>query len=601
MSLKRGWRGIPSRLFVISLLLLLPAAIASSFPDDSKAVSVIEGGDQCAWFQGAGQYTRGQVTTGRPFDFQTMLKLGHMLYIGERDSVYAVDLRLSMSTEIPFEKRLFWGVSDKKVATCMRQGRKKDDCFNFIKILLKMRDDALFVCGTNAHNPVCRMYKLPSLEFTGEEVSGTAKCPYDARHTAAAVYAGGKLYSATVTDFLAVDTVIYRSMGDSYPLRTVRLDSKWLKEPVFIDALEYGEFVYFFFREIAAEFGNLGKLMVSRVARVCKNDAGGSQRVLERHWTSFVKTRLNCSVPGKLGEPHFYFNELQAMSGVVRISDRDMVVGVFTTPPNSIFGSAVCAFHMEEIDRALDGRLQEQRTPDSYWTLVPEDSIPQPRPGTCARRSSAQQYQSSVNFPDPALAFIKTHTQAASAVPSTSHRPWLVHSSSRDRLLKISIDPVAGPWGNRSVLYLGSEHGLLLKVLVRPGLPGLVLEEIHMYNPHICGESGSRDVRGLQIDASRHTIYVAFAHCLLRLPLSRCERHGYCQSSCLASRDPYCGWKGGACVQLSTQSRFPFKQAIDEASLLPLEAGCVESYMSHDALSQRSFESSLVVMVEAFL
>uniref|UniRef100_A0A8C4R012 Semaphorin 6A n=1 Tax=Eptatretus burgeri TaxID=7764 RepID=A0A8C4R012_EPTBU len=463
---------------------------------------------------------------------------------------YAVDLRLSMSTEIPFEKVSIMTL---------------DDCFNFIKILLKMRDDALFVCGTNAHNPVCRMYKLPSLEFTGEEVSGTAKCPYDARHTAAAVYAGGKLYSATVTDFLAVDTVIYQSMGDSYPLRTVRLDSKWLKEPVFIDALEYGEFVYFFFREIAAEFGNLGKLMVSRVARVCKNDAGGSQRVLERHWTSFVKTRLNCSVPGKLGEPHFYFNELQAVSGVVRISDRDMVVAVFTTPPNSIFGSAVCAFHMEEIDRALDGRLQEQRTPDSYWTLVPEDNIPQPRPGTCARRGSAQQYQSSVNFPDPALAFIKTHTQAASAVPSTSHRPWLVHSSSRyfsDRLLKISIDPVAGPWGNRSVLYLGSEHGLLLKVLVRPGLPGLVLEEIHVYNPHICGESGSRDVRGLQIDASRHTIYVAFAHCLLRLPLSRCERHGYCQSSCLASRDPYCGWKGGACVQLSTQSRYHLQQEL---------------------------------------
>lgn len=39
----------------------------------------------------------------------------------------------------------------------------------------------------------------------------------------------GKLYSATVTDFLAIDAVIYRSLGDSPTLRTVKHDSKWLK------------------------------------------------------------------------------------------------------------------------------------------------------------------------------------------------------------------------------------------------------------------------------------------------------------------------------------------------------------------------------------
>lgn len=39
----------------------------------------------------------------------------------------------------------------------------------------------------------------------------------------------GRLYSATVTDFLAIDSVIYRSLGDSPTLRTVKHDSKWLK------------------------------------------------------------------------------------------------------------------------------------------------------------------------------------------------------------------------------------------------------------------------------------------------------------------------------------------------------------------------------------
>jgi len=41
---------------------------------------------------------------------------------------------------------------------------------------------------------------------------------------------GGDFYSATMTDFLASDAVIYRSLGESRPvLRTVKYDSKWLR------------------------------------------------------------------------------------------------------------------------------------------------------------------------------------------------------------------------------------------------------------------------------------------------------------------------------------------------------------------------------------
>lgn len=43
------------------------------------------------------------------------------------------------------------------------------------------------------------------------------------------VLSDGKLYSATVADFLASDAVIYRSMGDGSALRTIKYDSKWLK------------------------------------------------------------------------------------------------------------------------------------------------------------------------------------------------------------------------------------------------------------------------------------------------------------------------------------------------------------------------------------
>lgn len=47
--------------------------------------------------------------------------------------------------------------------------------------------------------------------------------------------------------------------------------------------------------------------MYSRVARVCKNDKGGPHRWSNR-WTSFLKSRLNCSLPGDFP---FYFDEIR--------------------------------------------------------------------------------------------------------------------------------------------------------------------------------------------------------------------------------------------------------------------------------------------------
>lgn len=67
------------------------------------------------------------------------------------------------------------------------------------------------------------------------------------------------------------------------------------------------------------------------MARVCKNDMGGSQRVLEKQWTSFLKARLNCSVPG---DSHFYFNVIQAVTDILELDGRPVVLAVFSTPAN---------------------------------------------------------------------------------------------------------------------------------------------------------------------------------------------------------------------------------------------------------------------------
>ncbi|MED6242411.1 Semaphorin-6B [Ataeniobius toweri] len=206
----------------------------------------------------------------------------------------------------------------------------QDECRNFIKVLLS-RQGGLFLCGTNAFNPLCANYTGDTLEMIGDPVNGMARCPYDPKHANVALFAEGNLFTATVTDFLAIDAVIYRSLGDSPALRTIKHDSKWFREPYFVSAVEWGPHIYFFFREIAMEFNYLEKVVVSRVARVCNRDQGGSQRVLEKQWTSFLKARLNCSIPG---DSHFYFNLLHSTSPIIRMHGRDIILGVFSTPAN---------------------------------------------------------------------------------------------------------------------------------------------------------------------------------------------------------------------------------------------------------------------------
>lgn len=535
------------------LLLMISQLRAVSFPEDDEPLNTVD-------YHYSRQYP---VFRGRPsgnesqhrLDFQLMLKIRDTLYIAGRDQVYTVNLNEIPKTEVIPSKKLTWRSKQQDRENCAMKGKHKDECHNFIKVFVPRNDEMVFVCGTNAFNPICRFYRLNTLEYDGEDISGLARCPFDAKQTNVALFADGKLYSATVADFLASDAVIYRSMGDGSALRTIKYDSKWIKEPHFLHAIEYGNYVYFFFREIAVEHNNLGKAVYSRVARICKNDMGGSQRVLEKHWTSFLKARLNCSVPG---DSFFYFDVLQSITNIMQINGIPTVVGVFTTQLNSIPGSAVCAFSMDDIEKVFKGRFKEQKTPDSVWTAVPEDKVPTPRPGCCAKHGLAEDYETSIGFPDETLLFIKSHPLMDSAVPPIAEEPWFTKTRIRYRLTAVAVDHSAGPHQNYTVIFVGSEAGVVLKILAKTSSFSLndsvLLEEIEAYNHAKCNPENEEDrkVISLQLDKDHHTLYVAFSSCVIRMPLSRCERYGSCKKSCIASRDPYCGWLSqGTCGRVT--------------------------------------------------
>ncbi|KAM9831842.1 semaphorin-6B [Neosynchiropus ocellatus] len=508
-----------------------------------------------------------------PLHIQRVLQVNRTLYIGARDDLFRVELDIVAGDEMFYSKKRTWESNKNDIRICRMKGKHADECRNFMKVLLS-RQGGLFVCGTNAFNPLCANYTGDTLEMVGDPVSGMARCPYDPKHANVALFAERNLFTATVTDFLAIDAVIYRSLGDSPALRTVKHDSKWFREPYFVSAVEWGPHIYFFFREIAMEFNYLEKVVVSRVARVCKRDLGGSQRVLEKQWTSFLKARLNCSVPG---DSHFYFNLLHSTSPIIRMHGRDVILGVFSTPANSIPGSAVCAFDMEQLAAVFDGRFKEQKSPESIWTPVPDEVIPKPRPGGCAVQGS--KFNSSNSFPDEMLNFVKTHPLMDEAVPSIGQRPWIVKTMVRYQLNKIVVDTEAGPHRNRTVLFLGSSRGTILKFLIMPSQDNSIsnsnvfLEELEGFNPERCAEDSpqARQLLSLSLDRASHMLLLVFPSCVVRVPVARCQLYSRCMRNCIASRDPYCGWtRGSTCSFLRPGTRLPFEQDVEQGNVAHL-------------------------------
>ncbi|XP_008835198.1 semaphorin-6B [Nannospalax galili] len=595
------------------LLLLLLGGSYGLFPEEPPPLSVAPSDYLSHYpvFVGSGPGRLAPVEGAEGLNIQRVLRVNRTLFIGGRDNLYRVELEPPSSTELRYQRKLTWRSNPSDIDVCRMKGKQEAECRNFIKVLLLRDESTLFVCGSNAFNPICANYSMDTLQPLGDNISGMARCPYDPKHANVALFSDGMLFTATVTDFLAIDTVIYRSLGDRPTLRTVKHDSKWFKEPYFVHAVEWGSHVYFFFREIAMEFNYLEKVVVSRVGRVCKNDVGGSPRVLEKQWTSFLKARLNCSVPG---DSHFYFNVLQAATGVMSLGGRPIVLAVFSTPSNSIPGSAVCAFDMNQVAAVFEGRFREQKSPESIWTPVPEDQVPQPRPGCCA--APGMRYNASSALPDEILNFVKTHPLMDEAVPSLDHTPWIVRTLMRHQLTRVAVDVGAGPWGNQTVVFLGSEVGTVLKFLVRPNAsvsgttgPSVFLEEFETYRPDRCGRPGSGSETGqrllsLELDAASGGLLATFPHCIVRVPVARCQEYSGCMKNCIGSQDPYCGWApDGSCIFLNPGTSATFEQDVSGATTAGLGdcTGLLRASLSDERAGLVSVNLLVTSSVAAFV
>ncbi|XP_017658711.1 semaphorin-3B isoform X4 [Nannospalax galili] len=487
------------------------------------------------------------------------------LFVGAENHVAS----LSLDNISKRAKKLAWPAPVEWREECNWAGKDiGTECMNFVKLLHAYNHTHLLACGTGAFHPTCAFVEVghrleePILWLDLRRLEdGKGKSPYDPRHRAASVLVGEELYSGVAADLMGRDFTIFRSLGQRPSLRTEPHDSRWLNEPKFVKVFWIPESenpdddkIYFFFRESAVEASPaMGRLTVSRVGQICRNDLGG-QRSLVNKWTTFLKARLVCSVPGVEGDTHF--DQLQ---DVFLLSSRDLrtplLYTVFST--SSIFqGSAVCVYSMNDVRRAFLGPFAHKEGPTHQWVSY-QGRVPYPRPGMCPSKTFGT-FSSTKDFPDDVIQFARNHPLMYNSVLPMGGRPLFLQVGAGYTFTQIAVDRVAAADGHYDVVFVGTDVGTVLKVISVPkgswpSSEGLLLEELQVFED-------SATITNMQISSKRHQLYIASRSAVAQIALHRCTALGRACAECCLARDPYCAWDGSACTRFQPTAKRRFRR-----------------------------------------
>uniref|UniRef100_A0A8C6VVZ0 Sema domain, immunoglobulin domain (Ig), short basic domain, secreted, (semaphorin) 3B n=1 Tax=Nothobranchius furzeri TaxID=105023 RepID=A0A8C6VVZ0_NOTFU len=478
------------------------------------------------------------------------------LFVGAKNFL----LSLSLDNIAKQEHKIYWPAPVDWREECNWAGKDITlDCVNYVKIVHHYNRTHLYACGTGAFHPTCAFDHVFRIDPSKVE-DGKGKSPYDPRHNAASVLIGDELYAGVATDLMGRDFTIFRSLGRRPSIRTEQHDSRWLNEPKFVGSFWVPESenpdddkIFFFFRETAVEAQGLGKSTYSRIGQLCRNDMGG-QRSLVNKWTTFLKTRLICSVPGADGSDT-YFDELRDVF-LLQTRDRKnpLVYTVFSTSSSVFKGSAVCLYSMNDIRRAFLGPFAHKEGPNYQWVPF-QGKVPYPRPGMCPSKTFGS-FESTKGFPDDVIQFARHHPLMYNPVYSMGRRPVFVRTNVDYSFTQIVVDRVNAADGQYDVMFIGTDKGTVLKVISVPkeswnNMEELLLEELEVFKD-------ASPVTNMQISSKRQQLYVGSDTGIAQVPLHRCSVYGKACAECCLARDPYCAWDGTSCTRYlpNTKRRF---------------------------------------------
>uniref|UniRef100_A0A4W5PAY7 Sema domain, immunoglobulin domain (Ig), short basic domain, secreted, (semaphorin) 3Ab n=1 Tax=Hucho hucho TaxID=62062 RepID=A0A4W5PAY7_9TELE len=451
----------------------------------------------------------------------------------------------------------YWSQSEQRVVELLHSTTR--ECANFIKVLQPFNQTHLYVCGTGAFHPVCAYLevgkKLEDSVFRLEPLieNGRGKSPYDPKLLTASMLIDGELYSGTSADFMGRDFAIFRTLGQHHPIRTEQHDSRWLNDPRFLSVHLIPESdnpeddkIYLFFRENAMDGEHAGKATHARIGQLCKNDFGG-HRSLVNKWTTFLKARLVCSVPG-LNGIDTHFDELQ---DVFLMSTKDpknpTIYAVFTTSSNIFKGSAVCLYSMADIRRVFLGPYAHRDGPNYQWVPFP-GRVPYPRPGTCPSKTFGG-FDSTKDLPDDVVTFARGHPAMFNPIYPINNRPIIVKTDTDYQFTQIVVDKVEAEDGQYDVMFIGTDMGTVLKVVSIPrgswhDLEEVLLEEMTVFR---VGPSYCYQIIMFPLLFPQQQLYLGSELGISQMPLHRCEVYGKACAECCLARDPYCAWDGTEC------------------------------------------------------
>ncbi|KPP78727.1 semaphorin-3D-like [Scleropages formosus] len=541
-----------------SLLVLLPVvdSIKQSLPRVKLGFKELELSGGASLFLGSGSNLR----------FQSLLldeERGNLL-LGAKDHIYLLELdNLNRNP-----KKINWPPPKERIEMCKLAGKNAHtECANFIRVLHSYNRTHVYACGTGAFYPQCAFAEVAG---RGEEAtlhlntnsieSGRLKCPFDPWQPFASVMKDQYLYAGTASDFLGKDTAFSRSLGpphDQHYIRTDISEDYWINEARFIAAHPLADTfnpdddkIYFFFREASREGSSGDKNVFSRVARVCQNDVGGL-RSLTNKWTTFLKARLVCSIPGPDGVDT-HFDELQDIFLLPTRDERNPIVyGVFTTTSSIFKGSAVCVYSMADIRAVFNGPYAHKEGPDHRWVEY-EGRIPYPRPGTCPSKTYDPRIKTTKDLPDDVISFIKYHPMMHKAVYPLTGEPVFTRINVEYRLTQIVVDHVMAEDGQYAVMFLGTDVGTVLKVvtITQEGwsTEELLLEELQVFQVQ-------SPILSMEISSKQQQLYVGSRDGLAQVSLHHCALYGQGCAECCLARDPYCAWDGHSCSRYIPASK----------------------------------------------
>uniref|UniRef100_A0A8D3EGA1 Semaphorin-3C n=1 Tax=Scophthalmus maximus TaxID=52904 RepID=A0A8D3EGA1_SCOMX len=486
------------------------------------------------------------------------------MYVGCKDHVLSVDINNITHGTL----KVSWPASTSKIEECQMAGKDPTHgCGNFIRVVQPYNRTHLFMCGSGAYSPVCvyvnrgRRPEEQVFHIDSRTESGKGRCSFNPQVNTVSVMLNQELFSGMYIDFMGTDAAIFRSLTRRNAVRTDQHNSKWLSEPIFIDAHLIPDGtdpndakLYFFFRERLTDNNGNTKNIHTMVARVCPSDIGG-QRSLVNKWTTFLKARMVCSVLEEDGtETHF--DELGDNKQLTLRAEVPTVVFSLKTVSSyflsSVFkGSAVCVYNMADILTVFNGPFAHRDGPNFQWVAF-QGRIPYPRPGTCPGGAFTPDIQTTKEFPDDVVTFVRNHPVMFNPIYPVGRRPLVVRTNADYKYTSVAVDQVMASDGNYQVLFLGTDRGTIQKVIVLPTNHSLhedlILEELEVFK-------NQAPVTNLRISPKKQQLYVSSEFGVSQVSLHRCHAYGSACADCCLARDPYCAWDGLSCSRFYPTSK----------------------------------------------